>query len=121
MLTKVQQEWVDALLSGEFKQCRRRLRVKEYGLDQPTYCCLGVLTELAVRAEIIPEFLTGINMNEALHPTVQEWVGLTDCLGHFKSENGLSNSLANLNDQGLPFPVIARTIASDPKGLFKKE
>jgi hypothetical protein len=41
--------WLAALRSGEFQQGKKRLR----NMDD-TYCCLGVLCELAVREGAIP-------------------------------------------------------------------
>ena len=50
---EVIEEWATALESGEYPQTRGALRrVRPYG-DQPAgFCCLGVLTELAVKAGV---------------------------------------------------------------------
>lgn len=43
----VKAKWVAALRSGEFEQCKEALRVGD------KFCCLGVLSELAVRDGVI--------------------------------------------------------------------
>lgn len=43
----VKQKWVAALRSGEFEQCKGTLRMGD------SFCCLGVLSELAVRDGVI--------------------------------------------------------------------
>ena len=39
-LTEAQEQWLDALESGNYKQARQRLRVGD------SYCCLGVASDL---------------------------------------------------------------------------
>lgn len=47
MNADVKQKWVAALRSGEFEQCKGTLRMGD------RFCCLGVLSELAVRDGVI--------------------------------------------------------------------
>lgn len=89
--------WVEALESGEFKQGHNYLRTKwsAPGREYFVYCCLGVLTELAVRDGVELElgegefpscgidegdhehtlWCIGPLRDELLYPEVQEWVG----------------------------------------------
>ncbi len=48
MNQEIKAQWVAALRSGEYPQGYNALR----RTDTDTYCCLGVLCELAVKAEI---------------------------------------------------------------------
>ena len=82
----VKAEWLSALRSGEFSQCKGKLS------DGVGHCCLGVLSELAVRAGVIskheeeftwrPVFtdedktetrVTYANQSNYLDRTVAEW------------------------------------------------
>lgn len=47
MKPEIKEQWVAALNSGEYIQGKEELRTKDN-----TYCCLGVLCDLAVRASI---------------------------------------------------------------------
>lgn len=47
MNEEIKQQWIDALTSGEYAQGRKVLRTKDN-----TYCCLGVLCDLAVKKGI---------------------------------------------------------------------
>ena len=49
MNKEIKKLWVDALRGGEYKQGKLRL----CNLSQDTYCCLGVLCDLAVKNGII--------------------------------------------------------------------
>lgn len=42
---KKRDKWVEALRSGEFAQCKRRLKREGDGDIPDSYCCLGVLLE----------------------------------------------------------------------------
>ncbi len=83
-------EWIAALRSGEYKQCKNKLT------DGVGYCCLGVLCDIKNVCSddtyviidpsgVIPEFLQGSAMENA------EVVGM----------------LTGMNDDGTPFSEIA--------------
>lgn len=107
MNKKIKERWVKALRSGEFEQGIGNLcRVSPDG--KRTYCCLGVLSQLAVRSHVIPKGqfhgnydddgvdLYSFGEDESVHYTpteVQEWAGL-DC--HNPRVDG--HSLADYND-----------------------
>lgn len=53
MKKAIKKRWVEALRSGEYEQGRMKLRNK--GTESDTFCCLGVLCDLAVQDGAIPE------------------------------------------------------------------
>jgi hypothetical protein len=128
MNAEIRTQWTAALRSGEYQQGRGQLR---RGAE---CCCLGVLCELAVKAGIIPEgdsatsFLGdveyGAEANDLHLPAeVMEWAGIgehnpsVDLASLPEGAEWASDptvdgqaSLANLNDGGTPFGVIADII-----------
>jgi len=127
----VKAKWVAALRSGEFQQCKGTLRKGD------SFCCLGVLSELAVRdgvimpAQVLPEtdwrssrgdgLPVYVYNNEAGHlPTaVAKWAGLSYSYDNWDGEVGHEpdvdpsvdgRELSGLNDSGLPFSEIADVI-----------
>lgn len=106
MNADVKKLWVDALRSGEYKQGFGSLKSAE---DKNTFCCLGVLCEIAVQQGVIPApegvFYCGI-YDEILPDEVCEFAGLdTDC----PSIGG--HTLTHLNDdEGFNFESIAQLI-----------
>ncbi len=109
---KIKQLWIEALESGDYKQCKHRLRVGD------EYCCLGVLCELAIKAKIIPEvesigILDGTvqyrynGYTADLPATVVRWAGLNGPDPMISSEE---ETLAGLNDDGMTFEKIADII-----------
>jgi hypothetical protein len=79
MNPEIKAKWVEALRSGEYRQARRRLRLDDSA--GPSYCCLGVLCELAGVA-YIPAF-------SYLPDPVAESAGVI---------RGVQMTLADLND-----------------------
>lgn len=77
---KLKAKWVKALMSGKYKQGMDALR------SDGKYCCLGVLAEI-IRYEGI--------------------VSHTYILGNTPVPFSIQTELAGLNDEGIPFPVIA--------------
>ncbi len=55
MDSKIKQEWIDALRSGEYPQTKGRLVRTQQDTDvyPPGYCCLGVLSEILVRHGVL--------------------------------------------------------------------
>jgi len=130
--------WADALESGEFTQGRDALaRIDKRG--KATYCCLGVLCELAVRAGVIPAGTRRIEQGPELsyrlkygegeaeltlpHEVVV-WAGLNMAsprvsivddeaakrIIHSELRNPRSVPLETLNDNHHPFSSIAKMI-----------
>ncbi len=87
----IKQRWVEALRSGLYEQGKSRLRKRDAATLNESYCCLGVLCELAVQDDVIPEpkfleddgdFLygnvTNLGGSTQLPPEVIAWAGLSE-------------------------------------------
>jgi hypothetical protein len=105
----VKQLWIAALLSGDYQQGQVHLRSHE-----DRYCCLGVLSELAILAGVIPpaQYLGGGTTAYCydgyfcvLPLRVRDWAGLT---------NEQAALPVGWNDEdGLTFPEIAEKIRTE--------
>jgi len=125
MNADIKVRWTAALRSGEYPQGKEYLRTDE------GFCCLGVLCDLAVKAGVI-EYEKGPfrhyydGVTSVLPQTVMDWAGLhednpavsTDSLPEGVTwgadlddqvDTGLP-ALANMNDGGTTFSVIADII-----------
>jgi hypothetical protein len=109
--------WVEALRSGEYTQCTKRL-AKPNG-----YCCLGVACEVFMKNGGELQKATdkyGIYYNGeylTLPRVVRDWLGL-------RTENGSIDdgiALSEKNDHGASFEEIANIIEAAPQGLFANE
>lgn len=112
MKPEVREAWREALLSGQYKQGVAALSFK--GLNGSyTYCCLGVLCELALQ-QCVPlvkterqagsgAFIAYDGEESYLPVAVQEWAGLPQ---HPRNAAG-DESLSVLNDTLLDFDQIA--------------
>lgn len=96
--------WIDALRSGDYTQARGTLRETDREGNTVGYCCLGVLTELAVeagvatrkgRADGSPNTCTYYHSannpeewgeNSGLLRSVREWAGMEDSSGTLTEE-----------------------------------
>lgn len=132
MIAEVKAEWVAALRGGNYAQGDGYLRVDD------AFCCLGVLCDLAVRNNIIPEPVAAALMrlpdgkvyeygrpctcstgdvdcnSEAtrtyLPDAVVAWAGLQ---GRGGDRGFGKSSLTALNDSGTPFAEIADIIEAE--------
>lgn len=130
---EIKAQWLHALRSGEYAQGQGHLRT-----DEDKFCCLGVLTDLAVEAgvaEWTPCDSFGLygdlfGVEEVLFegtddersvmnyltatPRVLEWAGLNGAeslkFGESGYIPGLDNSLTRMNDNGMTFNEIADII-----------
>ena len=135
MNREIKQLWIDALTSGEYEQGYGFLKVRGRDEASFTYCCLGVLCDLAKQAGIVEERAVqpygghgSINGYHApgemddysaytseLPAEVMEWAGIDTAVGWF-SENGTAKieghmSLVGMNDsRDWDFVDIARAI-----------
>lgn len=127
MKQTIKQQWVDALRSGQYQQGQAYLRNEDN-----KYCCLGVLSELAVQAGVIPApqlaeagptdrepcYLYGENKEPYyLAREIREWAGLDSesdptiyGLDDDDDENEFGTSLSDMNDRGDGFEEIADII-----------
>jgi hypothetical protein len=122
--------WVEALRSGKYQQGRTVM----FHDERRTMCCLGVACDASGLGTWEPnravsthglQYVTAV-MNPrdkangdniyGLSSDVTEWLGLADTVG----SHGTAQSLANLNDVGVPFTEIADIIESEPEGLIAK-
>jgi hypothetical protein len=53
MKDELKQGLINNLRSGEYKQGRKRLRVRQEEGGESSFCCLGVLTDMAVKEGIV--------------------------------------------------------------------
>jgi len=119
----IKQRWLTALRSGEYQQGQGALRRrKQEGPDE--LCCLGVLCEIAVADQVIPEpvYTTGDACYEyangdhhmpepsVLPYPVRDWAGLPDTNPNVMEQDGTVASLAELNDHDYTFAQIADLI-----------
>lgn len=124
MEPEVKALWVEALLSGEYKQGAHYLHVGD------RYCCLGVLANVAVkqgldiqvRAECTSPFghakdetyVLYDDDGQVLGENIMQWAGLHFNNPEIKAERLMAknndNSLAGLNDSGFTFEEIAHLI-----------
>ena len=121
--------WVEALESGDFDQARGTLREKVDG-EVIGYCCLGVATDLAVRAGVTSTLLADDEWDcaslddpehrhnqwcaargtEILAPEVAEWLGLAADERNpelFWLDGGAAGEASVVNDRGTSFADIA--------------
>jgi hypothetical protein len=106
MNADIKAQWTAALRSGEYVQGHGYLNA------DGKLCCLGVLCELAVKAEVIESTISehdsiityGDKEMDVLPPAVREWAGLPDSNRYGNPNNPTvikdddEISLAELND-----------------------
>ena len=132
MNPEVKEKWLEALRSGKYKQGRNVLcSVNENG--DRTYCCLGVLSEIAVQEGFAQsvvednairydcELKNGSDLGEKFTLTrrLADWAGLErinppiNINGEVNEDGDVlcyTMSLAELNDAGRSFNEIAQLI-----------
>ena len=131
MNKEIADKWVKELRSGKWTQGYQRLAVKN-DLGEMSYCCLGVLCEMAVEAGIVTRKKERVNApDEAevygysyggqfsiLPDVVQEWAGMRWPAGDVDNQDGSTAfSLASLNDSGKTFEEIADVIEKNVENL----
>ena len=93
MKDNIKTKWIKALRSGKFLQGRGHLKKCRGRGNQPSYCCLGVLRG------IIHQYSKLMQGGDAyLNNKHLEEVGL---------DNGTQRTLAQFNDSGRSFKIIA--------------
>lgn len=129
-LTPVQQAWVDALRSGNYKQGQAVLRDAD-----GRSCCLGVACEMAVDAGVLSDEHVKTKYSEdaektvvfydraELYPpsTVVKWLGLRNDRGGWDESARNNHTLAGANDDGKTFAEIADLIEEHADTLFVRE
>ena len=126
MNKEIKQKWIKALRSGRYTQGKLSLREKNYYAKpgkpgKPSFCCLGVLCEVAIKEGVIKDpkkydiydmtyLYPGINRDQLLPSKVADWAGLNSVNPTVESPLGTITSLAELNDGGYNFNEIAGII-----------
>ena len=131
--------WIEALTNGTYHQAHGRLRVRGSSGVPDAHCCLGVACDL-YDPEKWRSYPNAYDHQENTPPNyVCAAFGLAEPCGIFRID-GLSPelalelrahgaarlfkthtdhmSLAELNDAGVPFRLLAKVIAARPEGLF---
>lgn len=114
----IKKEWVDALRSGQYKQGTGWLCKEVNG--EREYCCLGVLTDLAIKNGIdievtayLDDAISYDGESEFLPEVVMEWAEIRTRNGEFRGArdeemNSYFNmTLTDLNDAGEDFVELA--------------
>lgn len=115
MPKKLKAKWLDALRNGNYVQVRHTL----YNEETQGFCCLGVLQHCLTGGVEYDEFGSGRGIPKGV-PTF-EWLESWGI--NFNSEEcdvfyaGRKNSLAGLNDAGVPFKQIANVIEKQVIGV----
>lgn len=114
---KAKKLWVDALLSGDYKQGKDRLKEPK----KAVYCCLGVAVAVAVKSgEVEGQFVNGLFYHPDVSPferntlcyPVNVWLGASSKARDLTVfYEGKPTTLAHLNDGVcLDFETIAGLI-----------
>ena len=123
--------WLEALRGQsevKYKQGTGALREVQGGKKKDTFCCLGVLCDLAVKAGVVgqedPEArdsnLYSYGGETGLLPQeVMDWAGMRGTSGEFE-EDGATIELTVINDHGASFKKIADVIEKNKKAIFVK-
>ena len=142
-----QEAWLADLESGKARQVNGSLVDAIPGFKRATYgyCCLGVAMKClgykrvaAIEFTSSLAFKCGKNQETTeLSVEARDKLGLETCIGVFeyaslpkklRTELVIKHhfiatektSLITLNDENIPFAMIAKVIRARPKGLFKK-
>lgn len=121
----VKAQWVEALRSGDYRQGKGCLHFRPHDDLLPpaddTFCCLGVLCDLAIKAGVEVKAWRGPGVQQYdgeasfLPSAVVAWSGLPDPAGDVRDPrvqdlHGDWTSLSAVNDAGAPFAEIAAMI-----------
>ena len=108
MKAKVKQAWTNALRSGDYEQGKNRLLTCD--ANENKYCCLGVLVNIFENENDLKfdKDSTGEGRNHynSLPSVVVQWSGVT---------SSQQEILADLNDKGINFELIASIIDMFPE------
>lgn len=121
MKNEIKQQWVDALRSGEYRQGHLALRDIGVNGNPDSYCCLGVLCDLAEKSGVVNKsadttglyYKYGTESEEFqgayLPESVRKWAGIEENNPKVSHRN-IFQTLAGLNDSGYGFKEIATII-----------
>lgn len=117
MNAEVKAKWIAALRSGEYRQGRSKLHIEHPN----SFCCLGVLCELAIKENVIPagkinytgDGVTAYGKNEhtaTLPAEVGTWAGIDSHGTYYDPAIDRERHLTGVNDNGTSFADIASII-----------
>lgn len=125
-LTEIQEKWIQALESGEYQQCEKRLH------DGHGYCCLGVAAVVLGREFEPVDFEWGYHSGDSrddfetagLADVDTEALGLWGALGEAAPGSEEGSSLFSYNDgtdwrDPWTFEQIAALLREHPERYFK--
>lgn len=107
MNSLVKERWLEALRSGKYKQAQNLLKHTDKNNENPEFCCLGVLCELAVESNIISPSEMNIDEewaymghSDLTPPEVSDWAGFSDSNPEVAIDDDLRYTLclSDLND-----------------------
>ena len=99
------EEWASALEGGKFGQAKGQLRDCHGG-----FCCLGVLAELKGELSKMGRFTRPEETDEDLLVGYHDGEFYETVTDTYYLDRDLQDELAGLNDDGTPFPEIAKVI-----------
>lgn len=111
-------EWLAALESGDFSQCRDALQIEH------RYCCLGVACEVAERHGVTVYRMDGALSGQDLtdqSPLIKAAFGFESHMGGYVTYKGMTRPLTELNDEGVSFQTIAGLVREQwlaPGGIW---
>ena len=110
MNRRIKAGWVKKLRSGKFKQGLDALRQGKGA--ETEYCCLGVLTAMAVKNGVCPAKTAwhGNAGDQVLCSAVIKWAGLPNGNPDVFGKDEFITNLASLNDHAVSFAKIADII-----------
>ncbi len=112
MNKEIKKEWVEALLSGEYKQGMNNLRSKEKGQKIERFCCLGVLCDIydsKLWKKDTDVYGSDVYDHDGDNGYLSKKVAKKIGIGTETMEE-----LVDLNDQGKTFKFIAKHIKASP-------
>ncbi len=128
MKKEIKEQWIKALRSGEYRQARGKL-CKVNGKGNKSFCCLGVLTDLAIKSGEVDgswriydtSYMIYDTSNVLLSRNIIKWAGMngidTDGETYYENCSVSSIVLATKNDKGASFKQIANIIDKYIEGV----
>ena len=126
MKRDIADRWIAALESGEYMKGKRRL-CGETSSGHTAFCCLGVLSELAIQDGVPVEkewfdkeefpFALYDNVREVLPERVRDWAGMKSRGGRFCNDAGGIWTLIDINDRTNGFGQVIEAIRNHAEEL----
>ncbi len=122
--TPLQEAWLQALESGEYKQGQASL----HNISHDEYCCLGVACEVFIKrgGDLVKDtseryLYTRYNEESMYLPQVLiDALKLHDRSGLIDDPMRIHTDLADMNDMGKTHQEIAAYIRANPEKVFKQ-